>query len=74
MRYRKTSLKKDKIIIKATFNCEKGNIQDITNKLKLLNTERIKTQPIKLKTSGSTFKNLSKLKAWELLKKVVVPI
>ena len=68
MRYRKTSLKKDKIIIKATFNCEKGNIQDITNKLKLFNTERIKTQPIQLKTSGSTFKNPSKLKAWRLIK------
>ncbi len=69
MSYRKTSLKKDEIIVQATFKCKKGNLSDINKKLMKLNEERKKTQPIKLKTSGSTFKNPHKLKAWDLIRK-----
>ena len=68
MSYRSTSLKKNEIIVQAIFNCKKGNLLDIKKKLIKLNNERKKTQPIKLKTSGSTFKNPYKLKAWELIR------
>ncbi|MEC6997116.1 MAG: UDP-N-acetylmuramate dehydrogenase [Pseudomonadota bacterium] len=68
MSYRSTSLKKNEIIVQAIFSCKKGNLLDIKKKLIKLNNERKKTQPIKLKTSGSTFKNPPKLKAWELIR------
>ena len=68
MSYRSTSLKKNEIIVQAIFSCKKGNPLDIKKKLIKLNNERKKTQPIKLKTSGSTFKNPYKLKAWELIR------
>ena len=68
MSYRSTSLKKNEIIVQAIFSCKKGNLLDIKKKLIKLNNERKKTQPIKLKTSGSTFKNPYKLKAWELIR------
>ena len=68
MSYRKTSLRNDEIIIQALFKCKKGNKTKIYNKIKRLDEKRKKTQPIKLKTSGSTFKNPLKLKAWKLIK------
>ena len=40
----------------------------IQNNIKELKKRREKTQPVKLKTSGSTFKNPIKFKAWKLIK------
>ena len=68
MSYRNTSLNKDEIIVQAIFKCKKGNQLDINKRLIKLKDDRKKTQPIKLKTSGSTFKNPYKLKAWELIR------
>ena len=39
----------------------------IQNNIKELKKRREKTQPVKLKTSGSTFKNPIKFKAWKLI-------
>ncbi len=68
MSYRKSSLNENEIIIQALFRCKKGNKVTIKNKIKKLNQKRKLTQPIKLKTSGSTFKNPEKLKAWKLIR------
>ena len=68
MSYRKSSLKKDEIIIEALFKGKKGNSAIIKEKITKLSEKRKKTQPISLKTSGSTFKNPFKLKAWKLIK------
>ena len=68
MGYRKTSIKKNEIIIEALFKCEKGKKVSILQKITELNKLRKKTQPVKLKTSGSTFKNPIKFKAWKLIK------
>ena len=68
MTYRKSSIKKDEIIINAILTFKKGNLKSINDKLKILNKKRKETQPVNLKTSGSTFKNPSKLKAWRLIK------
>ena len=68
MSYRKNSLNKDEIILQALFKCKKGNkrlIQDNINKIREI---RQITQPITLKTSGSTFKNPENLQAWKLIK------
>ena len=68
MSYRKSSLKKNEIVVSAIFKCKKENKISITKKIKGFNEKRIKTQPVKFKTSGSTFKNPLKCKAWKLIK------
>ena len=69
--YRKTSLADDLVFLSASFKGIKGNkkeIKNLTNELKL---KKEKTQPTRIKTSGSTFKNpisQTKKKVWELIK------
>ena len=72
--YRKNNLPEDLIFLSASFKGKKGKsseIRDYTNQLK----ERKEiSQPTKIKTSGSTFKNpisQSKKKVWELIKESV---
>ncbi len=69
MSYRKSSIDKNEIIIQALFKCKKGEKNKIEKCIKKLKEKREETQPIKLKTSGSTFKNPKKNKAWKLIKK-----
>ncbi len=68
MSYRKNSLNKDEIILQALFTCKKGKKKHIQDDINKLRERRQKTQPITLKTSGSTFKNPSNLQAWKLIK------
>ena len=69
--YRKTSLSDDLVFLSASFKGIKGDekeIKNLTNELKL---KKEKTQPTRIKTSGSTFKNpisQTKKKVWELIK------
>ena len=69
--YRKTNLSDDLIFLSASFKGIKGDekeIKNLTNELKL---KKEKTQPTRIKTSGSTFKNpisQTKKKVWELIK------
>ena len=69
--YRKTSLSDDLVFLSASFKGVKGDqkkIKNFTNELKL---KKEKAQPIRIKTSGSTFKNpisQTKKKVWELIK------
>ena len=67
MSYRKNSLNKDEIILQALFTCKKGKKKHIQDEL-ITERKKTKTQPITLKTSGSTFKNPANLKAWKLIK------
>ncbi len=67
MEYRKTFFPNDWIFVSADFE---GNIEDpgiVLAKTKKLLEKRNKTQPIKTATGGSTFKNFSNIKAWELI-------
>ena len=69
--YRNTSLSDDLVFLSASFKGIKGDekeIKNLTNELKL---KKEKTQPTRIKTSGSTFKNpisQTKKKVWELIK------
>ena len=69
--YRKISLTEDLVFLSASFKGIKGDekeIQNLTNQLKL---QKEKSQPTRIKTSGSTFKNpilQTKKKVWELIK------
>ncbi len=72
--YRKNNLSDELIFLSASFKgikSESSIIKDKTNKLK---AEKKKTQPTRIKTSGSTFKNpvsQTDKKVWELIKESV---
>ena len=55
--YRGSSLPNKSTIISASFFCKYGEQKDIQNKMRDIKQKRETTQPIKHKTSGSTFKN-----------------
>ena len=66
--YRGSSLDSNLIFISATFKGKMSNKQDIQNKMNNLITKKKMTQPSKIKTCGSTFKNPKNKKAWKLIK------
>ena len=72
--YRESGLSKDLIFLSASF---KGKFKDknkINKTIKTLKNKKEKTQPTKIKTGGSTFKNPIKQtdeKVWELIKRSV---
>ncbi|MDC0194631.1 UDP-N-acetylmuramate dehydrogenase [Alphaproteobacteria bacterium] len=57
MTYRKSSLPSGDVIIGAFFKLEYGDINEINKKIIEIKNKRENSQPLKLKTSGSTFKN-----------------
>tara|TARA_B100000029_G_scaffold7829_1_gene8248 strand:- start:997 stop:1920 length:924 start_codon:yes stop_codon:yes gene_type:complete len=68
--YRNNTRVKDLIILDVKFEKVIGIKDQIINKMKEINNNRILAQPQKVRTAGSTFKNpisQSKKKAWELI-------
>ncbi len=66
--YRGKNLSNDWIFLSAQFKCEQGIKEDIAQKMDYFRKSREETQPLKVKTGGSTFKNPDHhLKAWEML-------
>tara|TARA_B100001029_G_C15055561_1_gene454084 strand:- start:1338 stop:2264 length:927 start_codon:yes stop_codon:yes gene_type:complete len=68
--YRKNTRVKDLIILNVTFDKVAGNKNEIEKKMQKINNNRILSQPQKVRTAGSTFKNpiiQSDKKAWELI-------
>ena len=74
--YRNNDLPDDLIFLSASFKGEKNNKVEIKKKITELKKRKDSTQPTKIKTSGSTFKNpinQTDKKAWELIKESVPP-
>ncbi len=72
--YRKNNLPEDLIFLSASFKGIKSEKLEIEKKINELKTEKEKNQPLKIKTSGSTFKNPTSQttkKVWELIKESV---
>ena len=72
--YRRNNLPEDLIFLSASFQGKKGNFVQIRNETEKLKKKKEDTQPSKIKTSGSTFKNpitQTKKKVWELIKESV---
>tara|TARA_B110000238_G_scaffold191586_1_gene225957 strand:+ start:303 stop:1211 length:909 start_codon:yes stop_codon:yes gene_type:complete len=72
--YRNNNLAEDLIFLSASFKGEKINKLKIENKVSELKKKKDSTQPTKIKTSGSTFKNpinQTDKKVWELIKESV---
>ena len=66
--YRGNNLNKDLIILSVVLQGEPGNKNQIKNKQISLINKKKESQPSKIKTCGSTFKNPENKKAWELIK------
>ncbi len=69
--YRSIQLPKDLIFLSATFKGNKKNSEEINNYMNELNKVKNMSQPTKIKTSGSTFKNpinQTDKKVWELIR------
>ena len=72
--YRENDLDKDLIFLSASFRSEFKKKQKIEKFMKTLKEKKNETQPTKIKTGGSTFKNpisQTNQKVWELIKKSV---
>lgn len=67
--YRKTSVPDDWIFLSATFRGKKGKPADIEKEMEAIQAAREATQPMRVKTGGSTFKNPEGGKAWQLIEK-----
>ena len=65
--YRSSNILNSQIISKATFDVKYGNAENIKEKMINIKTKRLNSQPIKNKTSGSTFKNPPNLFAAKLI-------
>ena len=73
-KYRNNDLPDDLIFLSASFKGEKKNKDRIKKKVFELKSKKESTQPTKIKTSGSTFKNpikQSDKKVWQLIKESV---
>ena len=72
--YRNNNLPDDLIFLSASFKGNKKNKDEIQKEISKLKKIKEKAQPTKIKTSGSTFKNptkLTKKKVWELIRESV---
>ena len=67
--YRGNNLDSKLIILNVTFQGKKGNKSQIQNLQDSFLKEKKESQPNRIKTCGSTFKNPQNKKAWELIKK-----
>jgi len=72
--YRENDLDKNLIFLSASFKGEFKEKKEIQEYIKVIKNKKDYTQPTKIKTGGSTFKNpikQTKQKVWELIKKSV---
>jgi UDP-N-acetylmuramate dehydrogenase len=67
--YRHSSAPDDIVFTGATFQGRRGDPEAIETEMERITRAREATQPIREKTGGSTFKNPSGMKAWELIDK-----
>ena len=73
-KYRESDLSENLIFLSASFKGKKERPEIIKDKMMAYKLEKEKTQPTRIKTSGSTFKNplsQTKKKVWELIKESV---
>ena len=73
-KYRNNDLPSDLIFLSASFKGEKKDKDKIKKEVSYLKNKKDRTQPTKIKTSGSTFKNpvnQTDKKVWQLIKETV---
>jgi len=67
--YRSTRIPGDWIVVSATLHGRPGRRDDIARRMEHIQRERETTQPLRIATGGSTFKNPPGAKAWELIER-----
>ena len=65
--YRRSAVPADWIFLSATLEGEPGDKHEIARRMSEINRERNESQPVKLRTGGSTFVNPPGHKAWQLI-------
>jgi len=65
--YRQSQLPDGWIFLEATLKGVPGNKKNILATMEMLKQKRIQTQPQKVRTAGSTFKNPENIAAWKLI-------
>ena len=65
--YRKSGVPEDIVFVEAVFEGVPGKPENIHARMNALVAEREASQPVKTRTGGSTFKNPSGHKAWQLI-------
>ena len=65
--YRQCAVPEDWIFVGADLRTEPGDADAIAARMTEIDTARSETQPIRTQTGGSTFKNPTRAKAWELI-------
>lgn len=65
--YRKSSVPKDWIFTSVRLRGRRGQSEDIARRMAQIQSQREVTQPTRIATGGSTFKNPPDAKAWELI-------
>ena len=65
--YRFTKLPSSTIILSAILNGVKSTPEKIQNTINQFTKQRLESQPINVRTGGSTFKNPNGYKAWQLI-------
>ena len=72
--YRKTNLPKNLIFLSASFKANKKNMNEVMENIHRLKEKKEKSQPLRVKTGGSTFKNpksQTEKKVWELIQESI---
>ena len=67
LRYRRSDLPEDWIVVEATFQGEAGDPAAIKARMDAIKAERAAAQPLHVATGGSTFKNPDGARAWQLV-------
>ncbi len=65
--YRSTTVPRDVIFVAAVFAGEQGTPEDIKSRMSDIQLAREASQPVRMRTGGSTFANPRGLRAWELI-------
>ncbi len=67
--YRNSALPEGWIVLSARLHGRPGRSDDIARRMNEIHSQRDATQPTRIATGGSTFKNPAGAKAWELIEK-----
>jgi UDP-N-acetylmuramate dehydrogenase len=65
--YRHSTAPADWIFLEATLRATTGNMHEISARMAEINQLREESQPLRVRTGGSTFKNPAGHKAWKLI-------
>ena len=67
MTYRHSELPADWIVVRAAFACVPGDMAAVAARMQAIKDEREVSQPLRVATGGSTFKNPPGHRAWQLI-------